>query len=130
MHLGERGVGLRLLAFDEACGLRAQAGSGVPDPVACGRPDPSELATGFVAGLRGSCGQTPKAWWQMAWSERTHAGYLRPCTKSCLLRRAGGGVGGMVRASLRCSWALWRGCLGGEGRCRRRHYPCVDLVGR
>lgn len=66
--LGERGGGFGPRARGEACGFRARAGPGVP--AACGQPDPLDLAVGFVAGVRGSGGRTPKTWWQMAWSTR------------------------------------------------------------
>ena len=56
---------------------------------------PSELAVGFVAGVRGSSGRTPNPWWQMAWSTRPRG------TGGLGLGALGGGArgGGEVRAA-------------------------------
>lgn len=77
-----------------------------------------------MAGVRGRGGRTPRAWWQMAWSTRPRG------PGGLSLGALGGGPEGEgVRAAWAVEPAPWSRCLGGGGRGRRRHYPCVDGLG-
>lgn len=67
------------------------------------------LATGFVAGERGSSGRTPKAWWQMAWS--AHPAGLGLGARAS---GAGGGWGGPGRLGSG-AWLSGVGAQVGEG---------------